>query len=332
VIFTYVSYGGLRGTAWVNTCQTLVVMILGAATFYVIVNKLGGLSEAMASVKANHPELLIRGEHVTPLKLLTYTVIPLSVGMFPHMFMHWLSAKNVKSFRLPMMAYPICIAIVWIPSVLLGVMGSIDFPGLQGPAANSVLIKMVGLYAPGVLGALLAAGVFAAIMSSLDSQTLAAGTMFTQDIVKHYGFQDILSEKQQVLFGRIFVLLILLLTYVLSLVSERSIFKLAVWSFSGFASLLPLVVAGLFWKRSTKQGAIASVIIVIILWSYFFFQGWQTPGYTVGGNGLMPAAVILFVSAAAMIIVSLLTQPPRKSVIDKFFFEKSPATRLKETK
>ncbi|MEE9170607.1 MAG: sodium:solute symporter family protein, partial [bacterium] len=256
VVMTYVSYSGARGTAWVNTFQTLVFMTLGAVTFVVIVNKLGGLSTAMALISKANPELLIRGDHIKPLKLLTYTCIPLSVGMFPHMFMHWLTAKRAESFRYPLMFYGICIAIVWVPSVLLGIMGNIDFPGLKGPAANTVLVRMVGLYAPGVLGGLLAAGVFAAIMSSLDSQSLSLGTMFTQDIVRHYGFHDRMSERQQILFGRLFVLLILAITYFISLVTERSIFRMAVWSFTGFASLFPVVVAALFWKRSTKYGAL----------------------------------------------------------------------------
>lgn len=319
VVMTYVSYSGARGTAWVNTFQTLVFMILGAAAFFIILNKLGGLSSAMESISRDHPELLVRGEKIRPLKLLTYTCIPLSVGMFPHMFMHWLTAKEAETFRYPLIFYPICIAIVWIPSVLLGIMGSIDFPGLAGPAANSVLIRMVALYAPGVLGGLLAAGIFAAIMSSLDSQSLSLGTMFTQDIVRHYGFQDKMSERQQVLFGRIFVSIILGITYVLSLVTERSIFRLAVWSFTGFAALFPVVFAAVFWKRSTKHGALASIVSVCILWIYYFSLGWEDPSYTVGGIGIMPVATILLVSTAAMIVFSLLTRPPEEARLAKFF-------------
>ncbi len=319
VVMAYVTYGGLRGTAWANTFQTLVFMLLGGVAFFVIVNKLGGFSNAINLISERHPELLIRGDKIKPLNMLTYTLIPLSVGMFPHMFMHWLSAKRAASFQIPIMFYPLCVAAVWIPSVLLGVLGRIQFPDLQGPAANSVLVQMIKLNSPEILAGLLAAGVFAAVMSSLDSQVLSLGTMFTQDIVRHYGFHDKMSERKQVLFGRLFVIGILAIAYTLSLVFNRSIFKLGIWSFTGFASLLPVVLAALFWKRSTKQGAIASVFSVIILWTYFFVQGWQTPGYTVGGSGIMPVAVILAVSIAAMVFVSLLTKPPERAIIQKFF-------------
>ncbi len=77
VVLAYVTYGGLRGTAWVNTFQTLVFMILGAVAFFWIVGELGGLEAAMERVAQRNPELLIRGEKVQPLKLLTYMCIPL---------------------------------------------------------------------------------------------------------------------------------------------------------------------------------------------------------------------------------------------------------------
>ncbi len=320
VIFTYINLGGMRGTAWVNTFQTLVFMVLGAITFFIIVQQHGGLSNAMRLIsESGHGDLLIRGEKIKPLQMLTYIFIPLSVGMFPHIFMHWLSAKSVETFRYPILFYPLCIAIVWVPSVLMGIMGVIDFDP-QTTAGNAVLVKMVAKHAPDMIGGLLAAGVFAAIMSSLDSQTLAVGTMFTQDIVKKYGFrQKEISEKQQVLFGRIFVLAILTLTFVLAQFSARSIFKLAIWSFSGFAALIPVAVAALYWKRSTKAGAIAAIITVAVSWIYFFMQGWETPGYTLGGSGVMPVTAMFFLSTTAMIFVSLLTAPPSKETIEKFF-------------
>ena len=323
VVMTYVCYGGLRGTAWANAFQTLVFVILGGTAFFFILHQHGGLYEAMNKVATSHPQLLIRGDEIVPLKLLSYTCIPLSVGMFPHMFMHWLTARRAETFRVPLKLYPICIAVVWIPSVILGVVGRIDFPDLHGPAANSILVRVIDLHAPEVLAGLLAAGVFAAVMSSLDSQVLSIGTMFTQDIVRHYGFRGQMSERQQVLYGRLFVALVLVATYILSLTTDRSIFKLGVWSFTGFAALFPLVAAALFWRRSTKVGAAASLVTVACLWTYFFQLGWETPGYTVGGAGIMPVAVILAASTAAMIIGSLLTRPPDESVIHQFFPQSS---------
>ena len=327
VVLGYVSIGGLRGTAWVNTFQTLVFMALGATTFFLITHKLGGLAAAMERVAQASPDLLSRGAHIAPLQLFTYLAIPLSVAMFPHIFMHWLTAKSEASFRLPIVAYPICVAIVWVPSVVLGILGNLDFPGLVGPQANSVLVMMIAKYAPGAMAGLLAAGVLAAVMSSLDSQVLSLSTMFTRDIVDHYGlltsFRGRLGDRQSVLVGRIFVVVIFAVTLALALTVDRSLFKLGVWCFTGFAALTPLIVAALYWRRSTRTGAFSTILVAAGLWIYFFGKGWEEPGYTVLGRGIMPVAVILAASSIAMVVGSLLTKPPREEHLARFFGQDS---------
>ena len=316
VVSIYVTAGGVRSTAWANTLQTLVFMVLGAVTFVVILRNLGGLDAALRSVD---PALLMHGDKIPLATLVSYTVIPLSVGMFPHIFMHWLTARNEAAFRLPIIAYPLCIAVVWLPSVLLGVVGTAQIPDLQGPAANSVLLQMIALRAPQVLTGLLGAGVFAAVMSSLDSQILSLSTLFTQDIALRRSAPGELDEARQVKVGRVFVVLILALTYGLSLVSDRSIFRLGVWSFTGFAALFPLVVAAIYWRRSSKQGAWASVVTVAVLWLYYLVQTWRAPNYTVGGTGLMPVVIILFASSLAMVVGSLLGPPTERERVRMFF-------------
>ena len=115
-----------------------------------------------------------------------------------------------------------------------------DFPALKGPEVNTVLIQMIRQYAPGILAGFLGAGVFAAIMSSLDSQSLSLGSMFTNDIVRPYlrkGGKEQMTEKQQVWVGRLFVIAIISITYILSLIAKPSIFRLAIWSSQVFFRL-----------------------------------------------------------------------------------------------
>ena len=316
VVAIYVVVGGVRSTSWANTLQTLVFMTLGGLTVVMILRGLGGLSAAMSTVDTS---LLMHGSRIPTTKLLSYTLIPLSVGMFPHIFMHWLTAKRVEAFRLPIAAYPICVAIVWLPSVLLGVIGSAAVPGLVGPASNSVLLQMITIYAPGILAGLLGAGVFAAVMSSLDSQILALSTLFTHDIIGRRTKGVSRQDPRVVSTGRWFVVLLLVATYLLSLISDRSIFRLGVWSFTGFASLFPIVVAALYWRRSTKQGAWSSIATVAVLWTYFLARSWSDPSYSVGGTGVMPVAVILGAAIIAMVAGSLSSSPPAKGNVDRFF-------------
>jgi SSS family solute:Na+ symporter len=319
VVLVYVLYGGMRGTAWVNTFQTLVFMVFGAAALVVVLHQMGGLSAALARVAQSHPGLLVREGQVGRLEMLSYMFIPLSAGMFPHLFIHWLTAGKASYFRWTISLYPVCIAFVWVPSVLLGILAAAEFPALSPAETNSVILRLITLHAPDVLAGLLAAGVFSTCMNSLDSQVLSIGTMFTHDVVRHYGLHDRMTEKQELIVGRLFVAAILVVTFLLSLVTTRSIFKLGIWSFTGFSSLFPIVVAALFWRRSTRSGAMASALVTAVLWIWFFVQAGDDPGYSVGGTGLMPVAVMVAASTLTLVLVSLVTRPPRQAVLDRFF-------------
>lgn len=319
VVLAYVTLGGMRGTAWVNVFQTVIFLALGASTFWVITEHGGGVPAMMARLGTERPELLVWGGNVPPLELASYALIPLSAAMFPHLFTHWLTAKRAETFRLAVVAYPFCVALVWLPSVLLGVFGRLDFPDLPPAAASSVLVQMIGRHAQPAMAAVLTAGVFVAVMAATDSQVLALGNMFTRDIVRHYRFHDRMSEAQQVAVGRLFVALVLVACWLLAELADRSIFKLGVWCFTGFTGLLPVVVAALYWKRSTKAGAVASILTALAAWGFFLLRGFSAANYTVGGSGLLPVALVLAASSLAMIAVSLATAPPPAAVVARFF-------------
>ncbi len=328
VVLTYVFFGGMRGTAWANAFQTIIFMVLGLVTFGVIASKLGGqeslwenlrvLGEAISESKATRADM-------SKTKFFTYLLVPLSVGMFPHLFQHWLTAKSANSFKLPVVAHPVFIMIVWVPCVLIGVWATTSLVPGRPPlpsSPNAILPFLVKTQAGPVLGGFLTAGILAAIMSSLDSQFLCLGTMFTRDIVGHY-FKRNVSDQSQIKLARGFIIGVVVITYVLSLFKPPSVFTLGIWCFSGFASLFPLVFAAVYWRRLTKWGAYAGVLATITAWVYFFRQAqWgANRGYTldVAGYEVMPVAAIFLASLVAMVGVSLVTRPPKATTLEKFF-------------
>jgi SSS family solute:Na+ symporter len=213
--------------------------------------------------------------------------------------------------------YPLCIVVVWLPSVALGVLGNIEHPqGFTGP----ILVQLILDNSGGVLAGLLAAGIFAAIMSSLDSQTLAVGTMFTQDIMRPYGFGGELSEQKQVLFSRFFIVAFLATAFAVSQLTTRSIFNLGVWSLSGYAGLFPMLVAALFWRRSTATGALTALATTVVLWVVLLMRSQGVEGeYTIAGTGVMPVVVIVLGSTVATVVGSLLGPAPDPEAADRFF-------------
>lgn len=357
VVLTYIFAGGSRAAAWANTFQTLVFMAMGVLAFSLIAKALGGVVAASEQIYPGHlvrtPDTLEitspggtfeREIGIPPLQFLTYMFIPLSVGMFPHLFQHWLTAKSAKSFRLTVIAHPLCIMIVWMPCVLIGlwttgvfnvppaetwpgqvvsIMSSADDAGVG--KVLSVVVKF--LIENPIIAGMVTAGILAAIMSSLDSQFLCLGTIFTTDIVLHNAPKGKYTEKKIVFIARSFVVAIVLLTYVLSLVLKdvQNVFDLAIWSFSGFAALTSLVFCSLYWKGATKAGAYACVIAVAVSWFYFFAKaGWggEYTAFSSAGradDGVMPVAICFFLGLVAMIVVSLFTKKPSQETIRKFF-------------
>ena len=127
-------------------------------------------------------------------------------------------------------------------------------------SGDDVLVLLLNRYAPVWLAGLLGAGIMAAVMAS-DSQILALSTMFTEDVFAHYGGKARFGEAVQVHTGRLFVIVLTVLAYAVALRAPASIFELAIqYAFSGYAALSPLLVAALFWRRSTKWGALAVTV------------------------------------------------------------------------
>ncbi len=248
----------------------------------------------------------------------TYLFIPLSVGMFPHLFQHWLTARNARAFKLTVIAHPICIMIVWVPCVLIGSWASgLLPPGIPPPAVLSAMLDL--LVGDPLLTGLLTAGVLAAIMSSLDSQFLCLGTVFTNDIVVHRAGENTYSDGQKLKIARFFIVGIVGITYLLAMaVKNANVFDLAIWCFSGFAALFPLVFCALYWKRTTKAGAYVSIVAALLSWIYFFHQSGYGGEYFVG-PGIVPAAICFVISGVSLIVVSLFTSPPPQATIDRFF-------------
>ena len=350
VVLIYVFTGGMRATAWANAFQTTLFMILGVVTFYVIASRLGGSDSFWENLKlasgAVDPSHFDR-ENIPKLKFASYLLIPLSVGMFPHVFQHWLTARSAASFKLPVVVHPIFIMIVWAPCVLLGVWATSELAGVPAKFhenPNAVLGFMVGKFSGGGLGGellsgLLTAGVLAAIMSSLDSQFLCLGTMFTSDIVLRYSRVDKFDDRQRIWLARGFIVAIVAASYAISLVISSRVFPLGIWCFSGFTGLFPLVIGAIYWRRLTRWGAYASILTVLVTWCLFFWQAefaananyvpWQSlnPAWQArlagtpleGLFSMLPVAMIMLCSTGAMIIVSFLTNPPAESTLAKFF-------------
>ena len=368
-VMSYVFFGGMRGTAWVNTFQTILFLLFGTVAVVVIGWGMGGFRAASEGLLASPLASLLTRERISPYYFFSYTFIPLSAIAFPHITIFCLTARRMAQFKKTVIFYPVCIMAIWLPCVFLGVMANRaqDVPRIeekiearrtlaqQGKAmppeqrdelrakmdADDVLLILLDRYAPLWLAGLLGAGVMAAVMAS-DSQILAISTMFTEDVFAHYGGRERFGEAAQVHLGRAFVVLLTIPAYFIALNAPESIFALAIqYAFSGFAALSPLLVAALFWRGSTRWGALASTLWVaiavvavavfqaavpapapgppVVAWRLFGLEALaRTPGGT-AVFGFMPVVPMVLVSALLMVVVSALTPRPGAATLARYF-------------
>jgi Na+/proline symporter len=212
------------------------------------------------------------------------------------------------------------------------------------------MLAMLNRYAPAILAGILGAAIMACVMAT-DSQILALSTMWAEDIYRFYGGT---SEVRQVWSARMFVVVCTIVAYVIALAVHKyaNIFELAIqYAFSGYASMAPIMLACLFWRRSTKWGALASTLWVALSLAFITWLQWRTvsiapanpalPPVPIGGAGWelfgepmflreynrvsFTSARFLMVfpmfigSALFMWLGSVLTAPPSPQTVEKYF-------------
>ena len=369
VVMSYVFFGGMRGTAWVNTLQTVLFLVFGTIAFLVIGWGMGGFRASVEALLESESSYLLTRERVSPAYFFSYTFIPLSSIAFPHITIFCLTARRMAQFKRTVVLYPLCLLAIWLPCVFLGVVANraADVPEIQAKVearqalaappttlspeerdalraradADDVLLLLLERYAPFWLAGLLGAGIMAAVMAT-DSQILALSTMFTEDVFAHYEGKARFGEAAQVHTGRAFVIAITVVAYFLALQVPESIFSVAVqYAFTGFAALAPLFAAALFWRGSTKWGALASTLFVAagvvgvavfqalvpapppgppaVVWSV---GGLDVLARTPGGTavlGFLPVVPMVVASSLLMVVVSLLTPKPGAATLARYF-------------
>jgi SSS family solute:Na+ symporter len=304
---------------------------------------------------------LLTRQRIPVEEFFSYTFIPLSSIMFPHIAIMCMTARRASAFKRTVMFYPLCIMLIWLPSVFLGVVAAGQFPGLKPGESDDVLLRLLTENTNVVLAGVLGAAIMACVMAS-DSQILALCTMFTEDVFAYYGGKQRFGERAQVWTGRAFVVGVTVVAYLIAvaLKDKAGIFELAIrFAFSGFAALAPVMLAALFWKRSTKWGALAAVLWVAatLLGTFVLYEVTlgiapkpgqppvqifpalgdlflRTPG-NVTIFGYLPVMFMVLGSVGLMVVVSLLTPAPSRATLQKYFpgrpRDTAPATAPVET-
>lgn len=228
-------------------------------------------------------------------------------------FMGIRSADEVKASRR--------IAIVWCVvsmacAVCIGLVGRAALPVefATQSAAENVFIVLSRMILPSFLCGVVVSGILAASMSSSSSYLLIAGSSVAENIFRGVLKRDA-TDRQVMIVARVTLIAVFFLGIWIAWDENSVIFNVVSYAWAGLgASFGPLVLTSLYWRRTTKQGAIAGMLtgaVAVVVWHNLV----KPLGGVFGIYELLPAFLL---GLAAILVVSLLTPAPPAEVLDEF--------------
>ena len=185
---------------------------------------------------------------------------------------------------------------------------------LTKSSAENIFIQLSTSFLPPIIAGFVMAGILAATISSSDSYLLIAASAVAKNIYQGVAKKNA-SDKSVMLVSRITLLVIALIAMFLAFDENSVIFQIVSFAWAGFgATFGPIMLFSLFWKRTTRAGAVAGMVsgaAMVFIWKL----GISTLGGAFAIYELLPAFIF---SAIVIVVVSLLTPAPSKEIEEDF--------------
>ena len=334
VIVIYCALGGFMAASVTSLIQGIVMTVSLIIVLFFGIKVAGGWSNVVSNAKAIDGYLNFfastditksaAGQY-TPLMVASTLAWGLGYFGMPHILIHFMAVEDENKLKMSRRIGSIWCVVSLAVAVVIGIVGytmaksgAIEMPESESAAENIIvmcagLLSKSGVFAAIIAGVILA-GILAATMSTADAQLLGAASALTKNLLEDvFGLK--LSDKKNMLLARITVVAIAVLGFIFALDPNSSVFRVVSFAWAGFgATFGPVMLFGLFWKRTNKYGAIAGMFtgaIMVFVWKFIVSK--------LGGiftiYELLPAFVI---SAIVIVVVSLATKEPEKEIVEEF--------------
>jgi len=313
IVLFYTTIGGFKAVAYSDFVQGVLMLVCLITLPIVGVIAAGGLSEMFSALGAADPALLRpMGEFGLGPAGIASAIGFLAIGLAflgsPQLLTRFMAARDQKQIVDGGKWAILCIICFDVGAVFAGMAGRTLFPGLLDP--ETILPEMsTALFPPFFTGVFLVV-VLAAIMSTVDSLLILASSVVVRDVVQK-ALGSRWSERRLSTLGKAVTVVIGVAGLAVALGEVRMIFYFVLFAWSGIASAFtPVVLCSLFWKRTTKAGAVAGMIggfVVTVVWVIWFKERFydlyeMIPGFVAG--------------FACTIGVSLLGEPDAEAVVE----------------
>jgi SSS family solute:Na+ symporter len=314
----YVMAGGIRAVYWTDVLQGVWMYIaLWVGGLFLAYKLFGGPVALWNRLALERPDLLTlpgpRG-FFTPGMWFGMTIV-LSFGIVfqPHMMIRYYTALSGRTIKWLGATTPIYLMTIYVPAALVGLGGALVMPGLDIP--DRIFPEMLFAHAPAWLTGLVLAGATAAAMSTLDSILHANTTVLTRDIYQRYLVKQA-SQRHYINVGRVLVLVLLLVGYLLSVRTFDLLVVLVSLSGAGALQLGPAICGVCFpsARPLTRVGVLAGIGTGLIT-LYITLVVSPHP------LGMHAGVWSLLVNAIVTVIVSRVTHAPSAATVQRIHGE-----------
>ena len=327
IITIYTVIGGMYAVSWTTLIQggLLIAGVLIMAPLVILAA--GGIEHintVMATIDPNlvepyFPSAYAAYAYCTPEFLVSFVIL-LTVGLAcaPHVVNNVLAAKEERFFKWsPLVAFLIYLVIMFLVKIsgfavrVLVEEGKLVLPEAVN-AQDFAFMYGVEYASPNMLiWAFFAVIVLSAVMSTTDRLMLTIGTMFSWDIYKNLLKPDA-TDRQVLKLSQVCVFIAAAISLLLA-INPPEMLAFLIWMGIGvmLSTFAVPFIAGLYWRRATTQGAIASMIAGLIgsgIFAYWHQYIDKLPMHF--------SFFSLVCAAVAMIIVSYLTPKNSEEVLD----------------
>lgn len=316
IVILYCMTGGMKGAMMTDVIQGSLMIATAVVTFIVSIVMGGGFSNINHTLQSmNEAYLTFPGANgYMPW---TYYISNIVLWSFftmgqPHLFTKFFAMKDHKTM---------------FKAILLGTAGMffsatlIEWAGVNGIAsiqniekADQIIPMILQRGMNPFLASIFIAAIVAAGMSTIDGILVTTTGAVTRDIYQKIINKNATDEAVMSL-SKVVTVIIGIVVICFGVFQPGSIFEINLFAFSGMAIFVVPILFGIYWKKATAKGAIASVIVGIISLLLFTLNP-SVKALAMGFHALFPTTII---ASIVMIVVSKFTETPPQETIDRHF-------------
>ena len=333
VILVYTFTGGFKAVCVTDLVQGMLMLVAIMAVpivAYILLTYNTAFSDSLVANGVQNPENYLNfmknddGSTVSAVSIISNLGWGLGYFGMPHILVRFMAVKNNTELKKSRK-----IAITWVvislaASCVIGLVarGYLTTP-LEGANSETVFIRTIqqlfsNNYFIVFIGGIFLCGILAAIMSTADSQLLVTASAVSEDMYKG-AIKKEASEKSALNVGRIAVIVVAIIAFLIALNPQSSIMALVSDAWAGFGSAFgPVILLALYWKRSTLAGAISGMAtgaLTVIVWDYFPLVNGET---LYKATGLYSLVLGFALALLVNVVVSLISKKPSKEITDEF--------------